>query len=227
MNFDAFLHSLTSSFTPVIDSSFNPEDYIHVDLSPSNALLNQVNLSSAEDIELFLENFLRQNQKKVAYGGYLEKRSIYDRSEHFSSGSSVQRRNIHLGMDVWCAANTSVLLPLDGKIHSVRNNKNFGDYGPTIIVEHQENEQTFYTLYGHLSLESLDRLNVGVKVVKGEKLGELGDATVNGNYAPHLHFQLIKDMHNHAGDYPGVCTKAELKFYSSNCPDPNTLLKIY
>lgn len=84
----------------------------------------------------------------------------------------------------------------------------------------------FYTLYGHLSLDSLDGLEIGTVFKKGEQFATLGDAAINGDYAPHLHFQIIKNIADKFGDYPGVCSKKELPFYLENCPDPNLLLKI-
>jgi murein DD-endopeptidase MepM/ murein hydrolase activator NlpD len=86
---------------------------------------------------------------------------------------------------------------------------------------------SFHTLYGHLSRESLERKSIGQKVKKGETIAWLGAPEVNGDYAPHLHFQIIKDMQGMKGDYPGVCSKNKLAFYMDNCPDPNFLLKIY
>ena len=62
---------------------------------------------------------------------------------------------------------------------------------------------------------------------KGTTLATLGDATVNGNYAPHLHFQIIDTISTNFGDYPGVCSASDLDFYLENCPDPNLLLKIH
>jgi hypothetical protein len=47
---------------------------------------------------------------------------------------------------------------------------------------------------------------------------------VNGNWPPHLHFQLIRDMQGKRGDYPGVVRADELAFYRDNCPDPMALL---
>ena len=61
---------------------------------------------------------------------------------------------------------------------------------------------------------------------KGKKLAALGNSFENGDYAPHLHFQIIKNMENYMGDYPGVCSASDLEFYAENCPDPNLLLKI-
>ena len=57
-------------------------------------------------------------------------------------------------------------------------------------------------------------------------MATLGDATINGDYAPHLHFQIIKDIAENTGDYPGVCSKNKRNYYLDNCPDPNLLLKI-
>jgi murein DD-endopeptidase MepM/ murein hydrolase activator NlpD len=81
-------------------------------------------------------------------------------------------------------------------------------------------------LYGHLSLDSLDKIVLGTVYKKGQQIGSLGDSAVNGDYSPHLHFQIIKNIEGNFGDYPGVCTKSDLDFYLDNCPDPNLLLKI-
>ena len=67
---------------------------------------------------------------------------------------------------------------------------------------------------------------IGTVVKKGEKIATLGLPPINGDYAPHLHFQIIIDMENNFGDYPGVCSKNKVDFYAKNCPDPNLLLKI-
>ena len=137
------------------------------------------------------------------------------------------QRNIHLGMDLWCNAGTEVLCPIDGVIHSFQDNTHFGDYGPTLILEHCIHEYVFYTLYGHLSRESLQGKQKGKSVATGETIATLGTASVNGDYAPHLHFQIIKDLQGMKGDYPGVCSLEDLDFYTHNCPNPNMLLHIF
>ena len=63
-------------------------------------------------------------------------------------------------------------------------------------------------------------------VKKGDIIATLGSAEVNGDYAPHLHFQIIRDMEGKTGDYPGVASARDLKHFQDNCPDPNLLLKI-
>jgi murein DD-endopeptidase MepM/ murein hydrolase activator NlpD len=155
----------------------------------------------------------------------LEKRNLYADKKGFNSNKETQR-NIHLGVDYWCAAGTKVLTPIQGKVHSFKDNAIVGDYGPTIILEHNLAGERFYTLYGHLSRASLDSLYIGKTFTAGTVLGYLGTADINVNYAPHLHFQVIRDVQGNIGDYPGVCSQDNLAFYQENCPDPNLLLKI-
>lgn len=209
----------------VIDSSIDYNAYVTIDLSSMSALLKENHPKTAADYDVLLENYLEDKKAKVAYGGYIEQRSLYERCSVFNN-SREKERNIHLGVDLWIKAGTPVLAALEGKVHSFQNNNNVGDYGPTIILEHLLNTCTFYTLYGHLSLESIENIKIGQVFSKGEPLATLGDASVNGDYAAHLHFQIISDLEGKTGDYPGVCSEETLSFYQLNCPDPNLLLKI-
>ncbi|MEW7292642.1 peptidoglycan DD-metalloendopeptidase family protein [Aquimarina sp. 2304DJ70-9] len=226
-HFSEFISKLSQSFIPVVSSEFSKEEYISIDLSENNKHLESIDVSSSKAFENHITAYLNKNNAKVAYGGYNEVRGMYRRSAHFNQQDPETERNIHLGIDVWCDAETEILAPLDGKIHSFKNNNNYGDYGPTIILEHIFNEVTFYTLYGHLTIDSLSNLKAGQNIYAGDCIAYLGDASVNGDYAPHLHFQIIKDMQGYTGDYPGVSSKKDLDFYLQNCPDPNLLLKIY
>ena len=209
----------------VIDENIDYKNYISIDLSATNTDQLNLDVTDTAIFEQFVEDHLAENNAEVAFGGYLEKRNLYRRSENFKN-ENTDERNIHIGLDLWIKAGTSVLSALDGKIHSFQNNTLHGDYGPTIILEHQIEDCTFYTLYGHLSLESLNGKQEGQLEKKGEKIAELGKPPINGDYAPHLHFQIIRDLQNKKGDYPGVCSLKDLEFYKENCPDPNLLLKI-
>jgi murein DD-endopeptidase MepM/ murein hydrolase activator NlpD len=209
----------------VIESSIPYSEYTPIDLSAQSELLKNQKLSTSKDYELFLENYLNSKKAFVAYGGYNEKRNLYKRSEIFNN-TAIAERNNHIGLDLWVDAGTPVLAALNGKVHSYSNNEGIGNYGPTIIIEHHIKNSTFYTLYGHLSPYSIMGLEVGLEVEKGDIIATLGTALVNGDYAPHLHFQIIQDLGNHTGDYPGVCSDEDLAYYLSNCPDPNLLLKI-
>lgn len=209
----------------VIDNSISYTEYMPLDLSVSNIELSKLAIDDATIFEEFIEEKLIKNKAKVAFGGYNEERNLYKRSTVFNDNQT-EERNIHIGLDLWIKAGTTVLAALDGTVHSFNYNNNLGDYGPTILLKHSIKYQTFYTLYGHLSLESIATIKVGDFFTKGQQLATLGDASVNGNYAPHLHFQIIKDIATNIGDYPGVCSKKDQNYYLENCPDPNLLLKI-
>ena len=209
----------------VIDSDIDYSEYSAIDLSSNNSELEKIDLTNAAAFEDYIENYLSKNKAKIAFGGYQEIRNLYQRSTVFKNNTS-DERNIHIGLDLWIKAGTKVLAALDGQLHSFQNNTALGDYGPTLILEHKIGSYTFYTLYGHLSLDSLKDKKIGDKVKKGAMIATLGNPPINGDYAPHLHFQIIIDMENKKGDYPGVCSINDLNFYSENCPNPNLLLKI-
>lgn len=209
----------------VIAPEIEYSEYVALDLSTSNSELHHHNLNTARDYEIFIQNHLDKNNAKIAFGGYLERRNLYKRSSVFKN-ETTNERDIHIGLDLWINKQAAIFAALDGTIHSFQNNDTLGDYGPTLILEHQLDDLKFHTLYGHLSLESLNNKKNGDKVKKGEVIGTLGLSPVNGDYASHLHFQIIIDMENKKGDYPGVCSKNDLEYYKQNCPDPNLLLKI-
>jgi murein DD-endopeptidase MepM/ murein hydrolase activator NlpD len=217
------LQNYSSAFIPILET-FVLEEYMPLDLSTENSALDGVDITNAEVCQRHIDSILRENRAEVAYGGYLEQRNLYNGNGHFLA--SEDKRNVHLGMDFWAKAGTGVRVPIAGRVHSFRNNDTSGDYGPTIVLEHILEGMKFHTLYGHLSVESLNGLFVGKEYGKGEILASLGTPDINVNYAPHLHFQIIEDMVDYKGDYPGVSTTKELEYFANNCPNPNFLLKV-
>ncbi len=218
--------SLDTTNVFVIDKIYSKSDYTKIDLSDSNETLNKINLNAPKEMEGYINEFTKIKNAKIAIGGYLETRNLYKRSKYFNEQTNPSdERNIHLGVDIWAKAGTKVLAALDGEIHSFKNNTNHGDYGPCIILKHQVEESVFYTLYGHLSLHSIRNIQIGDKVLQEDEIAQLGDSSINGVYAPHLHFQIIKDLQNNFGDYPGVSSLNQLNFYKENCPNPLLLLE--
>ena len=225
LNFQDFLFNIHTKPLRLLDASIINSNYVALDLSEDNNELQTIDVSSSSKLAMHINSHLHKHNALVAFGGYNETRTIYKRSHYFNI-ETCKERNIHIGVDLWCDVNSPVFTPLNATVHSFKNNTNFGDYGPTIILKHHINNLEFYTLYGHLSLDSIKNLKVNQAFKQGELLGFLGDATVNGDYPPHLHFQIIKDLQGFEGDYPGVCNNQDLDFYLNNCPDPNLLLKL-
>ncbi len=217
MEFEMFAKNLSASKVVDINGKF-----VAIDLSASNDKL--AGLDSSEDFERYIVKYLSDHKANAAFGGYSEKRSLYKRSDIFAENGS--DRDIHVGIDIWAPAGTSVLAACDGKVHSFDFNTGVGNYGPTIILEHKTDKFSFFTLYGHLSVESIAELEIGDVFKSGDIIGKLGTSKVNGDYAPHLHFQILLDIGDYQGDYPGVCSEADLEYYMKNCPDPNLLLKL-
>lgn len=222
-SFVSFLDGISSKSLYVFDKRIPLSKYVPIDLSSGNKLLQEVDVSLSSFLEKFINKQIKKLNGLVGFGGYNESRTIYQRSTHFNTKNE---RNIHLGVDLWCPAGTDVYTPLDATVHSFKNNTNYGDYGPTIILQHTIKGIVFYTLYGHLSLQSVASLKKGQVFKQGDAIGVLGDAKVNGDYPPHVHFQIIKDIQDFKGDYPGVCNKNDLEFYLDNCPNPELLLKL-
>lgn len=207
----------------VID--FNPlaDRLFHFDFTAANTDLNIAILGDIHKIENWISEKLKANGCRYGIGGYMEHRTIYARSRLFDTDD--EPRRLHLGVDIWAEAGTAVYSPMQGRIHSFNDNNNFGDYGPTIIIEHNLDGLTLYSLYGHLSRKSLQGLAVGQAVHIDQKIGHFGNVEENGQWPPHLHFQLMFDMEGNVGDYPGVCRFSEKDKYTKNVPDPQLILR--
>jgi len=119
-----------------------------------------------------------------------------------------------------------VFCPLGGMVHSFAMNNADGDYGATLILLHQLEGISFYTLYGHISEADLC-VSQGDYINHGQEMAHFGTAAENGNWPPHLHFQVIMDMELREGDYPGVCGYTEREKFLSNCPDPDLILQLF
>ncbi|MCB0704365.1 MAG: peptidoglycan DD-metalloendopeptidase family protein [Saprospiraceae bacterium] len=197
---------------PVLGNSLNPEHFQLLDLSSANKQLTQIGLVK------YIDEYLSKN--KIGYGGYLENRTFYLDSKLFSENL----RTLHLGIDLWTNAGTPMYCPWDGVVHSFADNGNYLDYGPTIILEHNSIFGRIYSLYGHLSRESLIGLYEGKPFSRGSQIATLGHVGENGNWPPHLHLQLIRDMEANYGDFPGVVEPDKKDIYTKLCPNPLALI---
>ncbi|HNP17634.1 MAG TPA: peptidoglycan DD-metalloendopeptidase family protein [Fulvivirga sp.] len=210
-------------FAHVTPFDLSKEPYYIFDLTESNQELMAIDLND----EILFTDYIFKTMKKenavVGIGKYNENRTIYKRSEVFGGEES---RSLHLGIDIWAKAGTPVYAPLAGHIHSFANNNQHGDYGPTIILEHELGGIIFYSLYGHLSKISLNGITKGQKVTQGEQIALLGDYSENVHWPPHLHFQIISDIGDYIGDFPGVAKPSEAAHWLERCPDPNLILRM-
>ena len=218
-----YLDENARSISAIVPFDRDTDKLYPFDFTASNLHLNPAILADTLAFSLWVQQKLKDEKCRYGIGGYNEHRTIYSRSDLFDADE--EPRRLHLGVDIWGPEATPIFSPLNGTIHSFRFNDNFGDYGATLILEHEVDGVRLYTLYGHLSLASIENLVQGTPVMGGDKIAEFGNIFENGHWPPHLHFQLIFDMGGLEGDYPGVCAYSEKESYLNNCPDPDILLK--
>ena len=216
-----------NDFHKVVPYNSAREKIIQIDLSILNNDLAEEVYHNTDLFSKWINNLLAANSAVYAIGGYNENRKIYSRSKIFDQTNiDEEPRRLHLGIDIWGKCNTPVIAPLNGVVHSFAFNNNYGDYGVTIILSHRLDDESFYTLYGHLSLNSIKDLQEGESIRKGDVFAEFGMQFENGQWPPHLHFQIINDLGGWKGDYPGVCKLSERNDYITNCPDPDLILQM-
>jgi 4-aminobutyrate aminotransferase-like enzyme len=117
--------------------------------------------------------------------------------------------------------------PLAGEVFVVENRTGHLDYGGVIILRHVTPAgDPFYTLYGHLNPECCTRLKVGDQIEQGAAFCRLGDASMNGGWAPHVHFQLALTTQGIEADWPGVGDPDEMYLWRAVCPNPAALLNL-
>ena len=234
-NLDA--HPNKKKFTKWVRSKkFNVKDlfpklqkdkFYKIDLSVGSEWIGGRN--EIEDLDVFqfkIDKLQKEQTKKIIAGGYLEPRSIYTSDNYEKIGNyGTENRTIHLGIDFWLPPGTKVSAMFDGEVVTAINDKGHKEYGGLVILKHRIEDIIFYTLYGHNTVESVLKNEIGSKVKKGEIIAEIANYPENGNWAPHLHFQIMLSMLDYKIDFPGVCYFNQIDVWKDLCPDPNLLFK--
>ena len=217
------------SAASVVDLDLRTAPCLVFDLSVSSTFLGaDPHRSETPALTSAIGRELRLANASVGVGRYDEPRLLYT-SPLFGESESpvVERRTVHLGIDLFLEAGSNVRAPLDGTVHTIADNAAPLDYGPVVILRHLAGDAgEFFTLYGHLSQESIAKLSVGQFVPKGQAFAKIGTFPENGGWPPHLHFQIIADLLELNEKFPGVARASERPIWTDLCPDPNLLLGI-
>ena len=216
------------NFASILDANLKTEPLIVFDLSVGSPLLSgDVEENSEPKLTERLFGMMKSSGVKVGVGRYDEARMLYVTPLFAADARTGEARTVHLGIDLFVEAGSAVYAPLAGTVHLFNNNDAPLDYGPVIILKHQNDDgQEFFTLYGHLSEDSLESLQVGQAIAAGQKIACIGAPPINGNWTPHLHFQIITDLLDLEHDFPGVCRASEREIWRKFSPDPNLILGI-
>ena len=154
-----------------------------------------------------------------SYGGWLENRSVIFQYTYLKNTQSW----IHLGIDINVPIGTPVLAALDGTIHSVNTDyPEEGGWGNYVILRHQIDGITFFSITGHLGKKGLVAENQ--KVPRGEILGYVGKIGENGFWRPHTHFQFISQTEMQLRENPwtldGYGKAQDLSYLREHYPNP-------
>ncbi len=214
---------------PILDIDLRTAPLKIFDLSVASPLVNG---DPEQNQEPYMTKRLREEMHaagvKAGIGRYNEARLIYTAPIFFSGDSpTAEHRTVHLGMDVFAQVGTAVYAPLAGKVFAFANNTGSQDYGPVVILEHTtDSGESFYTLYGYLSPDTLEGLAAGTSLSAGQQIGRIGSVDDNGKWTPHLHFQIITDLLDLDCDFPSVVRASEIDLWKLFSPDPNLVIGI-
>jgi 4-aminobutyrate aminotransferase-like enzyme/Ser/Thr protein kinase RdoA (MazF antagonist) len=203
------------------------KDAVPLDLTPGQATVpsNPFRMNAAE--------MARRVDEEIPPGGtglgkYAEPRLIYTAPQFFrDTNKHGDRRTVHMGVDVFAPALTSVVAPLDGTIVFADWQAGDLEYGGLVILEHQipDSDVRFQTLYGHLTRPSVADLVAGQSIRVGSKFAELADVDENGGWPPHLHLQIGIGMDG-ISNWPGVVFPEEVETWKLVFPNPAPLLNL-
>ena len=212
---------ISNLFPSIKKTKFN-----NIDLSVSTKFIEPSEVGDLEIFQYKIERLQEKFSDKILAGGYLEPRALYTTDRYEKSGNSGnENRTIHIGLDFWLPSKTPVHSIFDGEVVIATNDAGDKEYGGLVVLKHKAKDFNFYTLYGHNSVKSATIHSVGDKIKKGDKISELGNYSENGNWPPHLHFQIMLSMMDFKIDFPGVMYFNQINIWKEICPDPNLFFK--
>ena len=100
-------------------------------------------------------------------------------------------RRFHEGDDFSGKIGVTVIATADG---IVKNSRKYGSFGNYFEIDHGNG---YVTAYGHLSKRKVKK---GEKIVRGQKIGEIGNT--GRSTAPHLHYEVqYKNKHTNPNKF--------------------------
>ncbi len=223
----AWLEAHRDAIAPLLGCHLATTPVAPLDFSAGSALIASAPEENAPHaLDRRVRRVLAEHGARIGVGGYDEARLIYHWPDEPRTG---EPRTIHIGLDLSTEAETPLYAPLDGVVHGFEHANRYHDYGPVIVLRHVTSGADpveFFTLYGHLTVDSLDGLTLGQVIPKGALFARIGRAPANGDWWEHVHLQLIVDMLDVPCNVDGAVRASQRRVWRSICPDPNLLLGI-
>ncbi|MBI65650.1 MAG: peptidase M23 [Candidatus Marinimicrobia bacterium] len=147
-------------------------DFIHRTLNLEHISYSEIENVLNDNLEYFLHY-------PAIYPVKLDKLNLSSRYGYRIDPFS-KRKKFHDGDDFSADIGTDVIATANGTVKVSKRNGSFGNY---IEIDHGNG---YLTVYGHLHNRGV---KVGDKVLRGDKIGEVGNT--GRSTAPHLHYEIL------------------------------------
>ncbi|MDQ0322767.1 4-aminobutyrate aminotransferase-like enzyme/Ser/Thr protein kinase RdoA (MazF antagonist) [Pararhizobium capsulatum DSM 1112] len=220
---ERWLERNAHDFAAIIRPAVTKPKVMALDLTAMSSDAEAWATLDADGAERLIDERAAQAGADFAIGLYGEDRSVY-KGDAFETASVGTRRTVHLGIDIFAPAHELVHAPFAGTVAFIHDDAVDFGFGPTVLLEHRTDEgDVFWTLYGHLSRQSVQKLFVGQAISVGEAFCNFGASSENGNWSPHLHFQIVTDHLGLGGEMHGVGVRNQWQVWQSISPDPSVV----
>lgn len=211
-------------FAPVVKPAVSRPETVVFDFTANAPYAKELAAFDGPQFDRFCEAVISEAGADYGIGVYGEDRTVY-KSDAFEMASPAIRRSVHLGIDIFAPDYEPVHAPFAGKVAFFHDDAVANGFGPTILLEHETDDgDIFWTLYGHLSRRSCEKLKIGQVVDKGEAFAEFGPRPENGEWPPHLHFQIVTDHLGLEARMHGVGVRRQWAVWRDISPDPSVIL---
>ena len=127
---------------PILDVDLRAEPCVVFDLGVGSPLVSgDAAANEAPALGKRLSEEMRSASARVGVGQYDEARLLYTGALFAPSDAPTgERRTVHLGIDLFCAAGTPVCAPLEATVYALEERSAPQDYGPTVLLAHAAGE---------------------------------------------------------------------------------------
>ena len=220
----SWLEREAHKFAPVVRPELARPRVTVFDFSDSSPDASHLDTLDGTRFDRFCEDRIAAEGADYGIGTYGEDRIIY-KGAAFETTAPHERRTVHIGIDIFAPAGEPVHAPLAGKVAFIHDDAVPCGFGPTVLLQHEtDSGDIFWTLYGHLSRATVDRLRIGQPVARGEAFTAFGPRPENGEWPPHLHFQIVTDHLGLEARMHGVGTLSDWQIWQQISPDPSVIL---
>jgi 4-aminobutyrate aminotransferase-like enzyme/Ser/Thr protein kinase RdoA (MazF antagonist) len=220
---ERWLERNAHDFVAVIRPAITKPRVLALDLTAASPNAAAWATLDADGAECLIEQRAAEAGADFAIGLYGEDRTIY-KGDAFDIGAAGARRTVHLGVDLFGPAGEPVHAPFAGHVAFIHDDAVAFGFGPTVLLEHRtDGGDVFWTLYGHLSRQSVQKLSLGQAIARGEAFAAFGAPSENGNWSPHLHFQVVTDHLGLEARMHGVGVGDQWQVWRAVSPDPSVV----